>query len=201
MPNIVLIGAGSASFSVELIRDIVNTDGLAGSTLALVDIDPQRLQVAHTLAIRLCEETGGQLELVAVTNRRQALVGADFVISAVKVGGYGPLEEDRKIAEQAGYYRGIGDRVSCYYGGIGAYHQFRFLMGLARDMEELCPEAWLIQTANPVLTARISSPGKPISRRLAYVTVTSRFVMLPTHWDWTSRTPTPRWPDSTTTFF
>jgi alpha-galactosidase len=150
MPNIVLIGAGSASFSVELIRDIVNTDGLAGSTLALVDIDPERLQVAHTLAIRLCEETGGQLELVAVTDRREALVGADFVISAVKVGGYGPLEEERKIAEQAGYYRGIGDRVSCYYGGIGAYHQFRFLMDLARDMQELCPEAWLIQTANPV---------------------------------------------------
>ena len=150
MPNIVLIGAGSACFSLDLIRDIVNTDGLAGSTLALVDIDPQRLQVAHTLAIRLCAETGGRLELVAVTDRREALVGADFVISAVKIGGYGPLEEERKIAEEAGYYRGIGDRVSCYYGGIGAYHQFRFLMGLARDMEELCPEAWLIQTANPV---------------------------------------------------
>lgn len=72
------------------------------------------------------------------------------MICAVKIGGYGPQEEERKIAEEAGYYRGIGDRVPCYYGGIGAYHQFRFLMDLAHDMEELCPDAWLIQTANPV---------------------------------------------------
>ena len=82
MPNIVLIGAGSACFSLDLIRDIVNTDGLAGSTLALVDIDPQRLQVAHTLAIRLCAETGGRLELVAVTDRREALVGVLFFVGA-----------------------------------------------------------------------------------------------------------------------
>jgi len=69
MTNIVLIGAGSASFSLDLIRDIVMTEGLAGSRLTLVDIDPQRLQVARLLAKRLCEEVGVRLELAAVTNR------------------------------------------------------------------------------------------------------------------------------------
>lgn len=150
MPRIVLIGAGSASFSLDLIRDIVLTKGLAGSRLTLVDIDSERLRVSHTLAAHLCEETGVRLDLTSTTDRREGLSEADFVICAVKVGGYGPLEEERKIAEEAGYYRGIGDRVSCYYGGIGAFHQFRFLMDLAHDMEEICPDAWLIQTANPV---------------------------------------------------
>ena len=49
-----------------------------------------------------------------------------------------------------GYYRGIGDRVSCYYGGVGAYHQLKFFLDLARDMQSICPRAWLIETANPV---------------------------------------------------
>ncbi|MDR0601135.1 MAG: hypothetical protein LBG42_02015, partial [Treponema sp.] len=78
------------------------------------------------------------------------LEGAEYIISAVKVGGYGPLEKERIIAEEAGYYRGIGDRVSCYYGGIGAYHQLAFFEGLAKDIEALCPDAWLVQTGNPV---------------------------------------------------
>ena len=90
MPNIVLIGAGSASFSLDLIRDIVLSKGLAGSRLTLVDINAERLRVAHTLADRLCKEAGGRLDLAAVTDRRDGLPGADFVICAVKVGGYGP---------------------------------------------------------------------------------------------------------------
>jgi alpha-galactosidase len=60
------------------------------------------------------------------------------------------MEKERAIAEEAGYYRGIGERVSCYYGGIGAYHQIAFLEELTKDIEEICPDAWLIQTSNPV---------------------------------------------------
>ena len=87
MPNIVLIGAGSASFSLHLNRDIVVSEGLAGSRLTLVDIDEQRLRVAHTLATRLCKEVDGRLDLAAVTDRRNGFSDADFVICAVKVGG------------------------------------------------------------------------------------------------------------------
>ena len=150
MPNIVLIGAGSSSFSVELLKDISMLPSLSGSTLSLVDIDQKRLDIALYLATRYCQETGMRLTIKAYTDRRPALEGAEYIISAVKVGGYGPLEKERVIAEDAGYYRGIGDRVSCYYGGIGAYHQLAFLEGLAKDIEEICPNAWLEQTGNPV---------------------------------------------------
>ena len=116
----------------------------------MVDIDENRLHMAEALVTRYCRESKMNLKVRAFKERRDALEGAEYVICAVKIGGYGPLEKEREIAEARGYYRGIGDRVSCYYGGIGAYHQIHFLEGVARDMQELCPDAWLVQTANPV---------------------------------------------------
>jgi len=150
MSKIVLMGAGSAAFSVELLKDISAMPGLSGADLVLVDINKEKLALAKTLVTRYAAETGMKINITALEDRRQALNGADYVICAVKIGGYGPLEQERLISEEYGYYRGIGDRVSCYYGGIGAYHQIRFLTDLANDMVELCPDAWLIQTANPV---------------------------------------------------
>ena len=150
MPNIVLIGAGSTAFSIELLKDISMLPSLCGSTLSLVDIDQRRLDMAEYLVTKYCQESGMSLNIKAYTDRRPALEGAQFIICAVKVGGYEPLEKERIIAEEAGYYRGIGERVSCYYGGIGAYHQIVFLEKLATDIEEICPDAWLIQTSNPV---------------------------------------------------
>lgn len=150
MAKIVLLGAGSTSFSIELLKDISTLPSLEGSVLSLVDIDEHRLHMAESLVTRYCRESNMKLEVHSYTERRDALRGAEYVICAVKIGGYGPLEKEREIAEKRGFYRGIGDRVSCYYGGIGAYHQIRFLEEVAKDMEELCPDAWLVQTANPV---------------------------------------------------
>lgn len=150
MANIVLIGAGSASFSLALLKDLILTKSLWGSRVTLVDIDAERLAIAEGLATRYCDAFKADISFAATVDRKKGLEGADFVICAVKVGGYDPLEAERKIAEEQGYYRGIGDRVSCYYGGVGAYHQLKFLMDLAADMERICPDAWLIQTANPV---------------------------------------------------
>jgi alpha-galactosidase len=150
MANIVLLGAGSSAFSIELLKDISMMPSLSGSTLSLVDIDQNRLEMAQSLVTSYCKESRLSLTVNAYTDRRYALEGAEYIICAVKIGGYEPLEKERIIAEEAGYYRGIGDRVSCYYGGIGAYHQLSFFEALARDMEELCPAAWLIETANPV---------------------------------------------------
>lgn len=150
MPNIVLIGAGSTSFSIELLNDISALPSLSGSTLSLVDIDQKRLDNAKYLAVQYCKESGISLTVNAYTDRRPALEGADYIIAAVKVGGYDPLEQERLIAEEAGYYRGIGDRVSCYYGGIGAYHQLAFLDEMANDIVKICPDAWLLQSGNPV---------------------------------------------------
>lgn len=148
--TIVLLGAGSTAFTISVLKDLILTDALRDCTLRLVDIDEGRLEEARETAESYNREAGTAIRVEAYLDRRDSFRGAHYVICAVKIGGYGPLESERKIAESHGYYRGIGDRVSCYFGGVGAYHQLKFLEDVARDMEELCPEAWLVQTANPV---------------------------------------------------
>ncbi len=106
-----------------------------------MDIDRERLSAVHDLATRYRDEAKANLEIKATLNRKKALKEADFVISTVKVGGYDPMEAEREISERYGYYRGIGDRVSDYYGGFAAYHQLKFFLDSARDMEDTCPDA------------------------------------------------------------
>ena len=150
MVQISIVGAGSVMFSVQFMVDLCATKSLWNSRVTLMDINRERLNMIHNLATRYKNETKAELEFKTTTDRKEALQGADFVISTVKVGGYQPMETERKIAERYGYYRGIGDRVCDYYGGVGAYYQLRFFLDLATDMEDLCPDAWLIETANPV---------------------------------------------------
>jgi len=150
MVQISIVGAGSVMFSGNFIRDLCVTKSLWNSTVVLVDINKERLNIVYNLARRYKKETKAGLKLKTTTDRKEALQDSDFVISTVKVGGYEPMETERKIAERHGYYGGIGDRVSDYYGGIGAYHQLKFFLDLARDIEDICPDAWLIETANPV---------------------------------------------------
>ncbi len=150
MVQISIIGAGSVMFSGNFIRDLCVTESLWNSTIVLMDVNKERLNTVYKLAQRYKKETKANLKLKTATNRKQALKGGEFVISTVKVGGYEPMETERKIAERYGYYRGIGDRVCDYYGGVGAYHQLKFFLDLAKDMEITCPDAWLIETANPV---------------------------------------------------
>ncbi|MBS7648992.1 alpha-glucosidase/alpha-galactosidase [Candidatus Bathyarchaeota archaeon] len=150
MVYISIVGAGSVVFSGSFIRDLCLTKSLWGSTVTLMDIDKERLGVVHNLALRYKDEVKADLKIRATLDRKEALENADFVISTVKVGGYDSMEAERRISEQYNYYRGIGDRVSDYYGGFAAYHQLKFFLDLAIDMEDLCPDAWLIETANPV---------------------------------------------------
>lgn len=145
-----IIGAGSVVFTGRLVIDLCLTKGLHGCVVNFMDIDRDRLNTIYELAVRYSREMDADITFRKTTNRREALEGADFVINTVKVGGYEPMEEERKIAERHGYYRGFGERVSDYYGGIGAYHQLKFFLELAEDMEKYCPDAWLLQTANPV---------------------------------------------------
>lgn len=150
-PILVMLGAGSASFTMAILQDILLNESLQACTFRMVDIDEGRLLESKRAAEKYRREAQASIRIEAYTDRQKALPGADFVLCAVKIGGYEPLEKERQIAQDHGYYRGIGDRVSCYFGGIGAFHQIRFLEALARDMQTLCPDAVLIQTANPVL--------------------------------------------------
>lgn len=152
MIKLAIVGAGSVVFSGRLISDLTLTEGLKKSraVVALMDVNEDRLNAIYNLAKRCAKERGAKLVFEKTFSRKKALSGADFVINTAFIPGYRQMEAERKIAEQHGYYRGIGDNVSDYYGSIGAYWQLRFFLELARDMERFCPKAWLLQTANPV---------------------------------------------------
>jgi len=149
MTTISIIGAGSVVFTGRLVVDLCLTKSLHNSKVILMDINEERLNTMYELAKRYSKETGANLKFEKTLDRVKALEEADFVVNTVKVGGYEPMEGERRIAEKYGYYRGVGERVSDYYGGVGAYHQLKFFLELAQDMERYCPDAWLIQAANP----------------------------------------------------
>jgi alpha-galactosidase len=136
-----IIGAGSAEFSVGMVKDICLTPSLAGSSVMLMDVDPERAETMHHFAQRYTRELGADVEYEWTTDREAALRGADFVMNTAQVGGHTQVERFRSWCESHGYYRGFK---------LWAIVQSRMMVSVARDMERLCPDAWLIQASNPV---------------------------------------------------
>jgi len=119
-----------------------------------MDIDEERLRLITTFAKRYAEELGVPVEIHATMDRREAIRDADFVISSVLAKGYTYYETMRDVSERYGYYRGINSvewNMVADYHTIWGYYQFKVHMGIARDIEELAPDAWLLIVANPVL--------------------------------------------------
>jgi len=139
--NIGGIGAGSAVFSMGLIRDICLTEGLRGSTVSFMDISQERLDMIHNLATRYADELGVNLTFEKTTDRRKALQDADFVLNTAYVGGRPLVRAQEKVLDRHGYYRPITP---------GSFHQFKLMLDVTREMEEVCRDAWLIQSASPV---------------------------------------------------
>lgn len=139
--RLAVIGAGSAQFSLGLVRDLCLTETLHGSAISLMDIDPDRLDVVHTLARRYANELGANLTIERTMDPAEALRDADFVINTALASGHPQEEAERAFGERHGYYRGVH---------ITPANQFDLMLSVARDMEELCPNAWLIQSSNPV---------------------------------------------------
>ncbi|GIV77632.1 alpha-glucosidase/alpha-galactosidase [Litorilinea aerophila] len=140
--KIAVIGAGSAQFSLGLVKDLCLTPGLVGSLVHFMDIDPERLAMIHRLAERYRDELGTDLQIDSTTDRRVALQDADFVINTASAQSHHHQRAIRELAEQYGYYYG---RVN-----LGNFYNLRLMLEVARDMEEICPDAWLIQSGNPV---------------------------------------------------
>lgn len=139
--KITIIGAGSATFSLGLVKDVSLTENLAGSSICFMDIDADRLEMIHRLAERYVGELGAKLAFERTTDRREALRDADFVINTAGT-EYAHMEENRELAKKHGYYSGVSFGVS--------YHNLKLMMDVARDIEKICPNAWLIQSGNPV---------------------------------------------------
>ena len=149
-----IVGAGSVTFIASLIRDLAVTEGLHGSLLSLMDINPERLNMSYALARRYFEELGVDIKVEKTLDRRECIRDSDFVVNLAFPIGYQGLEEMIRVAEEHGYYRGIDAtewNMVNTYPTFTAYKQYRLALDIARDMEELASDAWLIQVSNPVL--------------------------------------------------
>ncbi len=137
-----VIGAGSATFSLGLVKDLCLTPNLAGSQVVFMDINAERLGPITSLAERYARELGNDLRFVQTTDREGALRDSDFVINTADAKGHYHARRVRETTARHGYY----------YGGVdlGAFYNFELMLAVARDMERICPDAWLIQSGNPV---------------------------------------------------
>lgn len=148
--NIAVIGAGSAVFSLSLVRDLCLTPNLAGSRVVFMDIDEQRLQGVHALGQRFAEEIGISLQLDATTDRRAALKDADFVINTALVAGHERLRAGWEIGRRHGYRIGGSLHIMHDEAFWINFAQYRLFDSIIEDMLDLCPQAWYLQSANPV---------------------------------------------------
>jgi alpha-galactosidase len=148
-PTVVIIGAGSVEFTRELLGDILSFPELASTRVVLHDIDTDRLATAEAIAHATALTAGAQPEVVATTDRRRALDGADYVINVIQVGMHEATVRDFDIPEKYGLHQTIGDTIGV--GGIfRGLRTFPVLAGIARDMQQVCPDAWLLNYTNPM---------------------------------------------------
>ncbi|MDK6028867.1 alpha-glucosidase/alpha-galactosidase [Ignisphaera sp. 4213-co] len=153
-PKIAFIGAGSARWTSRILIDIFLNKDLQNSEIWLMDIDDYRLSIIGTFAKRYVEELKLPTKVFATKDRKEAIKNADFVISTVLAKGYTYYETMREISERHGYKYGINSVEWNYVGDyhtIWGYHQFKVHLEIARDIEELAPNAWFFIVANPVL--------------------------------------------------
>jgi len=149
--KIVVIGAGSASFGLNTLSTIMRSKNLRGSKLALVDRNPATLDLVFRLANRLNQEWGSRLEISKFPHHEDSLFGAEYVVLAIEVS---PREElwrsDYEIPLKYGVRQPYAEN-----GGPGGFaHAARNIgpvLEILRDMEEICPHAWLINFTNPMI--------------------------------------------------
>lgn len=153
MVKVSIIGAGSMAWSMTLVKDVCLTNSLEGSTVSFMDVDKKRLDVVHGLAERYAAEVKAKLRFEKSVDRKKALKDADFVFNTALAGGHSNYETQRSVGEKHGYYRGIDsadNNMVSDYPTIGGFNQLKLSLDIARDMESICPDAWLIQSANPL---------------------------------------------------
>jgi alpha-galactosidase len=150
MAKIVLFGAGSTVFAKNLLGDILGYPELANSEIVLMDIDEERLRTSEIVARKVAQTLGVIPTITATTDRKHAVDGADYVISMIQVGGYRPSTVvDFEIPAKYGLRQTIADTLGI--GGImRALRTVPVLLDLARDMEEVAPNALHINYANPM---------------------------------------------------
>ena len=152
--KVTFMGAGSTVFVKNVLGDTMLSPAMHDAEFALYDIDAQRLEesrlVVQAMNRTINENRARISTYLGVENRKDALRGADFVVCAIQVGGYEPCTViDFEIPKKFGLRQTIGDTLGI--GGIfRALRTIPVMADFARDMEEVCPDAWLLNYANPM---------------------------------------------------
>ena len=153
MPKITFMGAGSTVFAKNVLGDSMVTPSLAESEIALYDVDAERLRESELMLTSINNNLGNRATIKAylgVENRREALRGANYVVNAIQVGGYDPCTIiDFEIPKKFGLRQTIADTLGI--GGIfRALRTIPVMQDFARDIEEVCPDAWFLNYTNPM---------------------------------------------------
>lgn len=149
--KIAFIGGGSVQWTPMLAADMALTPALAGAELALHDIDAEALELLTRASKRVVSQLNGNLTIRAVLDRGEALHDADFVILCVSIGGLPAMHYDLDIPARYGISQSVGDTVGP--GGLArGLRHIPFAVQIAREMEQLCPKAWLLNLTNPMTT-------------------------------------------------
>ena len=149
MPKITLIGAGSAVFTRNLCSDILLASSLQESTISLMDIDEGRLRSSRELVQNIVDQRELPAKVEATTDRREAISGADYVVTTFQQGGLEAYALDIEIPKKYGVEQCVGDTLGP--GGVfRALRTIPVLLDLCDEMDELAPDALLLNYVNPM---------------------------------------------------
>ncbi len=149
MPKVTFMGAGSTVFAYEIITDLLSTPGLETGVFGLVDIDAERLELAHQICEKVVSLSGCKWTVEASTKRREILPGTDYLINTIEVAGLANVRHDFDIPMKYGVNQCIGDTI----GPGGIFKALRTVpawLDILDDTEELAPNAFVLNYTNPM---------------------------------------------------
>jgi alpha-galactosidase len=149
MPKITFIGAGSLVFTRNLTNDILLTPALSDSTIALMDVDAQRLEQSRQIVQSMIDRRGSKAPVVATLDRKQAIEGSDYVITTFQQGGLDAYKLDIEIPQQYGVEQCVGDTLGP--GGVfRALRTIPVLIDICSEIDQFAPDALLLNYVNPM---------------------------------------------------
>lgn len=149
MSKIAVIGAGSHVFTANIVKDILSYPEHRDFTITLMDPNAERLDLITAYTRNLVTQHGFETAVESTGDRRAALEGADYVVVSIRAGGFEANRLDVEIPAKYGIVQGVGDTIGpggVFYG----MRQIPVVLDICHDMEELCPDAWLLNYSNPM---------------------------------------------------